>query len=81
LKIKEGVIQDATFITAELGHKKVEEARGPTVKTRQNKEGEWTKKNGKSHYGYKLHSKMDIDHQLIREIETTSASMHDTQIT
>ena len=60
-RIKEGVIQDATFITAEPGHKKVEEPRGPTVKTRRNKDGEWTKKNGKSHYGYKLDSKMDID--------------------
>ena len=80
LKIKEGVIQDATFITADPGHKKVEEPRGPTAKTRRNKDGEWTKKNGKSHYGYKLHSKMDIDHQLIREIETTPASMHDSQI-
>jgi IS5 family transposase len=79
-RIKEGVIQDATFITAEPGHKKVEEPRGPTVKTRRNKDGEWTKKNGKSYYGYKLHSKMDIDHQLIREIETTPASMHDSQI-
>ena len=80
LKIKEGVIQDATFITADPGHKKVEEPRGPTAKTRRNKDGEWTKKNGKSHYGYKLHSKMDIDYQLIREIETSPASMHDSQI-
>jgi len=71
LKVKEGVIQDATFITSDPGHKKVDEPRGPTTKTRRNKDGEWTKKNGKSHYGYKLHSKMDIDHQLIREIETT----------
>ena len=79
LKSKEGVIQDSTFITVELGHKKVEEPRGPTAKTRRNKDGEWTKKNGKSHYGYKLHSKMDIDHQLIREIKTTPASIHDSQ--
>ena len=37
-------------------------------------------KNKKSYFGYKLHSKMDIKHQLIREIETTPASMHDSQI-
>jgi len=30
------------------------------------------------YYGYKLHSKMDIVHQLIREIETTSSSVHDS---
>ncbi|WP_255590956.1 IS5 family transposase [Methanobacterium spitsbergense] len=79
LKIKEGVIQDATFITTDPGHKKVVEPRGPSAKTRRNKDGEWTKKNGKSHFGYKLHSKMDIDHQLIKEIETTPASVHDSQ--
>ena len=80
MKIKEGVIQDATFITAEPGHQKVDEPRGPEAKTRRNKEGEWAKKGGKSHYGCKLHSKMDIDYGLIREIETTPSSIHDSQI-
>ena len=27
-----------------------------------------------------IHSKMDIDHQLIREIKTTPASVHDSQV-
>lgn len=80
LKVKEGVIQDATFITSDPGHKKVDEPRGPTAKTRRSKDGEWTTKNQKSYFGYKLHSKMDIDYQLIREIETTPANMHDSQI-
>jgi len=66
LKVKEGVIQDATFITADPGHQKVDEPRGPEAKTRQNKDGTWTKKGGKSHFGYKLHSKSDIDYGLIR---------------
>lgn len=38
------------------------------------------KKGGKSHFGYKLHTKSDIIHGLIRELETTSASVHDSQI-
>ncbi|HHT18694.1 MAG TPA: IS5 family transposase [Methanobacterium sp.] len=80
LKVKEGVIQDATFITADPGHKKVNEPRGPEAKTRRNKEGEWAKKNGKSHYGYKLHTLTDIDYGLIRRIETTTAKVHDSQI-
>ena len=29
LKVKEGVIQDATFITADPGHQRVNEPRGP----------------------------------------------------
>jgi len=32
------------------------------------------------YYDYKLHSKMDIVHQLIREIETTPSSVHDSQV-
>lgn len=56
------------------------EPRGPVAKTRRNKEGEWAKKNGKSHYGYKLHTLTDIDYGLIRRIETTTAKVHDSQI-
>ena len=80
LKVKEGVVQDATFITADPGHKKIDEPRGPEAKTRRNKDGDWAKKGGKSHYGYKLHSKSDIDYGLIRAIETTPASVHDSQV-
>ncbi len=47
LKVKKGVVQDATFITSDPGHKKVDEPRGPEAKTRRNKEGTWTKKGGK----------------------------------
>jgi len=80
LKVNEGVVQDATFITADPGHQKVDEPRGPEAKTRRNKEGTWTKKGGKSHFGYKLHTKMDNKHGLIRELKTTTASVHDSQI-
>ncbi len=31
-------------------------------------------------FGYKLHVKTDIDHGLIRELETTTANVHDSQI-
>ena len=79
LKIKEGVIQNATFITAEPGHQRVNEPRGPEAKTRRNKEGEWAKKGGKSHYGYKLHSKMDIDYDN-KGNRNHPCSVHDSQI-
>lgn len=80
LKVKEGVIQDATFITADPGHQRINEPRGPAVKTRRNKDGEWTKKHGKSYYGHKLHTLTDIDYGLIRRLETTTAEIHDNQI-
>ncbi len=37
-------------------------------------------KNGKMHYGYKLHTIMDTTHDLIRRIETTKANVHDSQV-
>jgi IS5 family transposase len=79
-KVNEGVIQDAIFITADPGHKKVDEPRGLEAKTRRNKDVTWTKKGKKSSYGYKLHSKMDTDYALIREVETAAASVHHSQI-
>lgn len=37
-------------------------------------------KNGKIHYGYKLHTIIDTTHDLIRRIETTTANVHDSQV-
>src|SRR5665648_85465 len=80
MEVKEGVMQDATFITSDPGHTRADKPRGPDAKTRRNKEGTWAKKGGKSHFGYKLHIKTDIDHGLIRAVETTPANVHDSQI-
>ena len=80
LKVNKGVIQDATFITADPGHARADKPRGDEARTRRSKDGTWAKKNSKSYFGYKLHSKMDTEHGLIRDIETTTASVHDSQV-
>lgn len=80
LKIKKGMIQDATFIHSDPGHAKADVPRGKDAKTRRSKDGTWTKKNGKSHFGYKLHTIIDKDYELIRRFETTTASLHDSQV-
>ena len=80
LKVNKGTIQDATFIIADPGHAKADKPRGEKAQTRRSKDGTWAKKNSKSYFGYKLHSKMDTDNELIRDIETTTASVHDSQI-
>jgi IS5 family transposase len=54
--------------------------RGGDAKTRRSKIGTWAKKGTETHFGYKLHQKTDIDYGLIREIETTTASLHDSQV-
>jgi IS5 family transposase len=78
LKIKKGTIQDATFITADPGHAPVDKPRGELARTRRSKEGTWTKKNSKSYFGFKVHSKEDCDYGLIGEIKTSPASLHDS---
>ena len=40
----------------------------------------WTKKHGKSHYGYKNHVNVDRRHKLIRRYKVTDAAVHDSQV-
>ena len=80
LKVKQGVAQDATFITADPGHANADKPRGEEAETRRSKDGTWVKKGSKSYFGYKLHTKLDMEHGLIRELETTTASTHDSQV-
>jgi len=40
----------------------------------------WTKKNGKSFFGYKNHVSIDVAHKFIRSYDVTDASVHDSQV-
>ena len=40
----------------------------------------WTKKHGKSHYGYKNHINVDRRHKLVRRYHVTDAAVHDSQV-
>lgn len=80
LKVKKGVVQDATFITADPGHAPADKPRGGEAETRRSRDGTWAKKAGKSSFGFKLHSKTDLDYGLIRDMETTTASVHDSRV-
>src|SRR5271169_6512950 len=74
------MIQDATFIHSDPGHAKADKPRGDEAKTRRSRDGTWTKKGGKSHFGYKLHNIIDRDYELIRKFKTTTVSVHDSQV-
>jgi len=78
LQVKRGTIQDATFIEADPGKSK--KPKDGVAKTRRSRDGTWTKKGKKSYFGFKLHQKTDIDYCLIREIEVTTAKIHDSQV-
>ena len=80
LKVKKGVVQDATFITADPGHAPADKPRGREARTRRSRDGSWTKKGSRSYYGFKLHAKMDTDYGLIRGLETTPANVHDSRV-
>lgn len=43
-------------------------------------EARWTKKHGKSHYGYKNHINVDRQHNIVRRYRVTVASVHDSQV-
>jgi len=80
LKVKKGVVQDAAFITADPGHAPADKPRGEEAETRRSKDGTWAKKDGKSSFGFKLHAKTDVEYGLIRDLETTTASVHDSRV-
>ncbi len=50
------------------------------AKTRRSKDGTWTVKNKRSHFGYKLHTIQDAGNDMILNYATTTASVHDSQI-
>jgi transposase, IS5 family len=77
LQVKRGAIQDTTFIEAGPGNPWNYAVMRPK---RRSRDGTWAKKGDELHFGYKLHSKVDIDYCLIRDIELTTASLHDSHI-
>jgi IS5 family transposase len=78
LKVVSGTVQDATFIEADPGSSK--KPRGDDAKTRRSRDGTRAKKGNEVHFGYKLHQKTDLNYSLIRDIDTSTASLHDSQI-
>ncbi len=89
--VKEGVIQDASFIEADLGKKryyneKKAKKNGKIIKytkkqrQHQDQDGTFSIKLNQVYFGYKSHVKMDRDFHLIRSYETSTASLHDGQV-
>lgn len=78
--IRRGVIQDATFITADPGHATADTSRGDQGRTRRSRNGTWAKKGNQSEFRYKLHTLVDKECHLIRRVATTMASTHDSRI-
>ena len=81
IKIKKGVIQDASFIEADPGKKNSGmQGRGREAKTSRSKDGSWTKKGKKSIFGFKSHIKVDDKTKIITEVAVTTAKTWDGHI-
>jgi IS5 family transposase len=52
----------------------------PAKRSQKDTEARWTKKHGKSHYGYKNHVNVDRRHKLVRRYQVTDAAVHDSQV-
>jgi IS5 family transposase len=51
----------------------------PSKNRQKDKDARWTKKHGRSLFGYKNHVNADARHKLIRKYGVTDASVHDSQ--
>ena len=85
-----GRIVDASIVAVPVQHNRREEnARikagtppaeweaSPAKRRRKDVDARWTKKNGRSYYGYKNHICIDSRHKIIRSYTTPPASAHD----
>lgn len=83
-----GQIIDATLVPAPKQHNRRSEKElieqgampadwKPAQRRQKDLDASWTKKHGKSHFGYKLSVNVDAKYKLIRQFETATASIHD----
>jgi IS5 family transposase len=73
LFVKQGTLIDATIVEADAKRPPVREGEVSMV----DPDAGLTKKNGESHFGYKMHVGVDEGSDLIRELEGTSADIND----
>jgi len=79
LRVRKGVAQDASFIEADPGQSS-SKPRGDEAATRRSSDGDWAKRPKESVFGYKLHVKTDLECGLVRAVEVTTASVHDSRV-
>jgi IS5 family transposase len=89
---KGGQIIDATIVAAPKQRNRREENETikqgqtpsewedqPNKRRQKDTDARWTKKHGRSYYGYKSHISMDRRHKLVRRYTVTDAARHDSQ--
>ena len=87
-----GQILDASIVPVPRNHNTREENKAikagempegwadkPARRSQKDTDARWTKKHGKSHYGYKNHVNVDRKHKLVRRYHVSNAALHDSQ--
>lgn len=89
-RASKGSIVDATIVQVPVRHDppssngntkdKEEEENSPASKRQKDDEATWTKKNGKSYFGYKNHINIDVKHGFIRSYAVSTAKTHESVV-
>lgn len=79
LFLKKGTLMDATLIKAHRCPPRVEDV-GLGQGDAAEPQASWTRKNGKSFYGYKAHIGADEGSLLVRRIEVTGAKTYESEV-
>lgn len=88
---KKGQIVDASIVQAPKQrnsrdeNKRIKDGDVPedwseNKKRQKDTDARWTKKNGKTFYGYKNHVSVDVKHKFVRSYDVTDASVHDSNV-
>lgn len=78
LMLKKGTLMDATLVAATHNPPKFEA--GPGASHPREPGASWTKKNGRSHFGYKAHIGMDQHSGLVRRAVLTGAKTYESEV-
>lgn len=78
LILKHGTLMDATIVEAQAGKPSYRD--NPGAKGAIDPDADWTRKGGKSHYGYKAHIAVDKGHGLIRQAILTPAKTYESEV-
>jgi IS5 family transposase len=78
LIVRKGTLVDATLLAAASRKPDIKKGKGARIEREPG--ASWTKKNGKSHFGYRLHVSTDQDHNLIRRVVLTPAHIAESPV-
>lgn len=81
---KKGQMLDASLVEKPRTRKPAQPREGeanltPMQAAHRDADADWTKKHGRSYFGYKNHVNADVEHGFIRAFATSTASVHDSQ--